>query len=296
VKRCVVILALALAAGGYVTEPARGALLLTGTTRDQMIAPNPAVDGFVASIDVTVDGVHSPNKLTATHAWGPYYFIAAHEKDPTYQFNSITPGRDSSAPGLPITAIDLMPSTDFGIVTASVSVPGNTNPSYKIAGIATDRIGLADTVGATVYLRLANQAVLDFINQVTGSSITQAEIAAGNSIITAPAPDDHVWSAGLGVWGTPSTGLHLPDAQFGQWQGPVNPRGFEGRGFSNTLYFATDFLDDGGSAFGAMNGHGLNLDSGSPAVIIGVPEPSAAAVLALAALLSIRRRTRGGRL
>jgi hypothetical protein len=133
------MLALALAAGGYATKPARAALLLTGTTRDQVTAPNPDVDGFAGSMSVTLDGESSPYNQNVTHAWGPYYFIGKHQMLDGVAFQNIYLGPDyvgDPSPPIGITRIDLCPFADFAIITADKSVDVPRSPGTRLVGVA----------------------------------------------------------------------------------------------------------------------------------------------------------------
>jgi hypothetical protein len=250
------------------------AKMLDGTTRAEMTTDNPALDGFFAS---GVSG-SSGNNATLTHLWGPYYGIAAHEVEGGLSINAINLDRNytsGSSDLVGISRIDISSSSDFAIITAATADNSLRDLNSKIVGIA-----VATTGSSTIYDNLSAPANLAFINQVTGSNITEEQILSGQSIIAAPSAGEHVWSEGYGAWGTPATGPHDPDGMPGDWQGLYIPNGggLNGTYSDTTIYFSSSFVNDGGLTNGPMNGAGLSIDSGAIG-IISVPETGAAQLL-----------------
>jgi hypothetical protein len=277
----------------------KAALMLDGITRSQMTAPNPSMDGFLASATVSIAGIgQSPNNSSVTHLFGQYYAIGTHElAGGEISFMNLYPGRDYiNDPGNPIgiSSITNCPFADLSIITASTVDNSPRNPNTKLVGIALAQTGGTGNSGTTVYLHLADPDILGFISQVTGTTITLAEVQAGNSIIGEISGGDHAWGTTFGTWGTPSGGIFNPDGLAGSYQGVFDANGARPGSYQDpNLYFTTDFLNDGGASFGAMNGKALNLDSGSPALTV-VPEPSTIAVLTTAAMAGILLRRRRG--
>jgi hypothetical protein len=264
---------------------AEASIVTDGTTRAQQTAVNPHLEGFFASGPARVDGDPTPYNLSATHLWGQYYAVAAHEVTNGISIDNLCLGRDYiNNPGTPvgISRIDISPNTDFAIITANTADNSSRDPNSRIAGIA-----VAVNGSNTIYARIASQANLEFINQVTGSNFTIEEVLAGQTIFAVAGVGSNVWSQGYGAWGTPSTGLHNPDGLPGQWQAMYNPNGGLGGIWSDpSNYFATSFFNSGD-----LNGLGASIDSGSPGIVI-VPEPGAAGLLiaALAGTMASRRR------
>ncbi len=294
-KPAIAIAAAGIGIGALPSATSKGAVLLDGTTRAQMTADNPALDGFFANASGFIAGIgQSPNNASVTHLWGQYYAIAAHEVQDGVSFGNLYTGRDyvtDDGNPIGIASIAISPDTDFAIITANVADNTPRDPNSKLVGIV-----VAGTSSlTTIYDTLSGPENLAFINQVTGSNITEAEILSGQSIIAAPGVGDHVWSDGYGAWGTPSGGLNNPDGNPGQWQGPYVPNGagLNGAHSDPQEYFAISFVNDGGLTNGPLNGYGAQVDSGSPGIItVSVPEPGSLALAAGSMLALLARRQR----
>jgi hypothetical protein len=282
----------------------KAALMLDGTTRAMMTADNPALDGFFASATASISGIPLPNNLTLTHLWGPYYAAGAHEVQSAFSLGNIYLGRDyyRNNPGNPIgiNSIDVSPYSDLAVITAATADTSLRDPNTHLVGIAVARQGAQlGSDSGTIYNLFSSPLNLSFINQITGSNITEEDILAGKGIFAVPEVGQHVWSSGFGAWGTLSTGLSNPDGLAGQWQSVIDASAptFENSTDPN-FYVVGDFQSDG--RFGTLNGFGESIDSGSPGVIsINVPEPTSATGLALGltGLLALRtqRRRKGDR-
>jgi hypothetical protein len=274
------------------------ALMLDGTTRAQMTAPNPAFDGFLASATTGDGNTMSPFPSSATHLWGLYYGIGTHQllngENIFYNLYSGSDYYNSPGPPIGILSIISYPFADFSIITAATADNSPRDPQSKLVGIALAQTGGTSNSGTTIYLHLADPDILNFINQVTGSSITSADVASGNSFIGDISPGQHVWGDTFGPYGTPGGGLFNPDGLSGQYQGVEDPNGARpGANQDPNYYFTTDFLNDGGVTNGPLNGKAINLDSGSPGIVI-VPEPTGLGLmLASTAGLLLSQRRRG---
>ncbi len=248
----------------------RGSVVNDGTTRAQQTAYDPAFEGFVASATVFVYGDLNPYNITVTHLWGRYYAAAAHEVTGAFSMGQIYFGSDYfTDPGAPIgiVAVNVSPSSDFAIITASTADDSPRSSTSKLVGITVARQGgPLDLDGGTIVNYFATPQNLQFINQITGTNLTMNDIVAGNSIFAAPQVGMLVRGRGFGAWGNFSSGLNNPDGKAGEWWSSVDGNAPILLGYVDTNFYVLAKRTQ--DPLGGVPG---SLDSGSPVITI-VPE------------------------
>ncbi|MFO1487667.1 MAG: hypothetical protein U1F65_04235 [Verrucomicrobiota bacterium] len=251
-----------------------GSVVNDGTTRVQQTAFDPAFEGFYAALTQSLFG-EPAYSASATHLWGPYYAVGAHEVTGSTSVEGIFLGSDYvNGPGTPISisSVDISPFSDLAIITASVADNSPRDPTSKLVGIAVARQGGAQNPDAgTIVNYFATAQNLQFINQITGTNITISDVLSGNSIFAAPQVGMVVRGKGFGVWGNLNGSLNLPDGKAGEWWTTVDASGPDFAGAWN--YVNTNFYILTKRTLDPLGGTIGSFDSGSPVITI-VPEPA----------------------
>ena len=250
-----------------------GSVVNNGTTRAQQTAFVPAFEGFYGSVSTTFLGEPGFNG-SATHLWGPYWVIGAHQVSGGLGVGQIYLGSDyvnNPGPPIGISRIDISPDSDLAIITATTADNSPRDPTSRLVGLAVARQGGGqDLNGSTIINYFATTQNLQFINQITGTNITITDVLSGNCIFAAPQVGMVVRGKGFGVWGNFSGALNNPDGKAGEWWATVDaeaPTLYSG-GYdyspTNFYFLSKRTLDPLGGLVGLF-------DSGSPVITIVSP-------------------------